>query len=107
MTRYEIGCDAPKLNSVLQLCNPEPAGATCYDFQPFSVGLAPPTMKIHEYQAKAILARYGVPVLSPPIPRTIRFAEAPAVGRSILSTGRNTKGAKAYREVAKGILASL
>jgi chromosome partitioning protein len=51
--------------------------------------------------------RYGVPVLSPPIPRTIRFAEAPAVGRSILSTGRNTKGAKAYREVAKGILASL
>ncbi len=52
-------------------------------------------------------ARYGVPVLSPPIPRTIRFAEAPAVGRSILSTGRNTKGAKAYREVAKGILASL
>jgi succinyl-CoA synthetase beta subunit len=62
MTRYEIGCDAPKLNSVLQLCNPEPAGATCYDFQPFSVGLAPPTMKIHEYQAKAILARYGVPV---------------------------------------------
>ena len=62
MTQYEIGRNAPKLNSVLQLCNPKPAGATCYDFQPFSVGLAPPTMKIHEYQAKAILARYGVPV---------------------------------------------
>ena len=29
--------------------------------------------------------RYGVPVLEPPIPRTIRFGGA-AVGRSILST---------------------
>ena len=51
--------------------------------------------------------RYGIPVLAPPIPRTIRFAEAPAVGRSILATGRNTKGAQAYREVAKGLLATL
>jgi chromosome partitioning protein len=51
--------------------------------------------------------RYGLPVLDPPIPRTIRFAEAPAVGRSILATGRNTKGAKAYRAVAKALLPQL
>ena len=52
-------------------------------------------------------SRYGLPVLDPPIPRTIRFAEAPAVGRSILATGRNTKGAKAYRAVAKALLPRL
>lgn len=51
--------------------------------------------------------RYGLPVLAPPIPRTIRFAEAPAVGRSILATGRNSKGAKAYRAVAKALLPRL
>ena len=49
--------------------------------------------------------RYGIPVLSPPIPRTVRFAEAPAVGRSILETARTSKGAQAYRAVAKDILA--
>jgi chromosome partitioning protein len=51
--------------------------------------------------------RYGLPVLSPPIPKTVRFAEAPAVGRSILSTSRTSKGAKAYREVAAGLLATI
>ena len=29
---------------------------------------------------------YGVAVLSPPIPKSIRFAETPAVGRTVLST---------------------
>ncbi|NHA66932.1 ParA family protein [Phycicoccus flavus] len=48
--------------------------------------------------------RYGLPVLSPPIPRTVRFAEAPAVGRSILATARTSKGARAYREVARQLL---
>jgi chromosome partitioning protein len=51
--------------------------------------------------------RYDLPVLLPPIPRTIRFAEAPAVGRSILSTARTSKGAKAYREVAATLLERL
>ncbi len=51
--------------------------------------------------------RYGLPVLSPPIPKTVRFAEAPAVGRSILSTARTSKGAAAYREVAGSLLAVL
>ena len=51
--------------------------------------------------------RYDLPVLSPPIPKTVRFAEAPAVGRSILSTARTSKGAKAYREVAASLLPHL
>ena len=51
--------------------------------------------------------RYRLPVLSPPIPRTVRFAEAPAAGRSILETARSSKGAAAYREVTEEILAAL
>ena len=51
--------------------------------------------------------RYKLPVLSPPIPRTVRFAEAPAAGRSILDTARSSKGAQAYREVTEAILAAI
>jgi len=43
---------------------------------------------------------YDLEVVEPPIPKTIRFAEAPAAGRSILGTSRSSKGAQAYREVA-------
>ncbi len=44
---------------------------------------------------------YALEVLEPPIPKTIRFAEAPAAGRSILRTTRSHRGAQAYRELAK------
>lgn len=47
---------------------------------------------------------YDLEVVEPPIPKTIRFAEAPAAGRSILSTSRSHKGAQAYREVAEALL---
>lgn len=48
--------------------------------------------------------RYGLVVLAPPIPRTVRFAEASASGASVL-TGRKNKGAGAYRELAESLLA--
>ena len=41
----------------------------------------------------------------PPIPKTIKFAEAPAAGRSILRTARSSKGSRAYREVAVNLVA--
>src|SRR5689334_19422825 len=44
---------------------------------------------------------YDLEVIGPPIPKTIKFAEAPAAGRSILATSRSSKGARAYREVAE------
>ncbi len=47
--------------------------------------------------------RYDLPVLAPPIPRTVRFAEATATGASVLA-GRKNKGANAYRELADGLL---
>ncbi|GAB2628386.1 ParA family protein [Prescottella soli] len=43
--------------------------------------------------------RYDLPVLAPPIPRTVRFAEASASGATVLA-GRKNKGAEAYRELA-------
>ena len=48
---------------------------------------------------------YQLDVVEPPIPKTIRFAEAPAAGRSILATSRSSKGAKAYRAVAENLVA--
>jgi chromosome partitioning protein len=72
------------------------------------LGILPTMFDGRSNHAQAVLAdvgqRYGVPVLSPPIPKTVRFAEAPAVGRSILATARASKGAKAYREVAASLL---
>lgn len=49
--------------------------------------------------------RYGMPVLAPPIPRTITFAEASAAGTTVLEPSfagaqRGNKGAQAYRELA-------
>ncbi len=49
---------------------------------------------------ETISETYGLDVIEPPIPKTIKFAEAPAAGRSILATSRSSKGAQAYREVA-------
>ncbi len=58
--------------------------------------------------ARAVLQNisetYGLEVVEPPIPKSIRFAEAPAAGRSILATARRTRGAEAYRDVAAGLL---
>lgn len=47
--------------------------------------------------------RYDLPVLAPPIPRTVRFAEASASGASVIA-GRKNKGAVAYRELAESLL---
>lgn len=72
-------------------------------------GILPTLYDGRSKHARAVLAdvgqRYGLPVLSPPIPKTVRFAEAPALGRSILTTSRSSKGARAYREVATSLLA--
>jgi len=57
--------------------------------------------------AKAVLENisesYQLDVIEPAIPKSIRFAEAPAAGRSILSTTRKHRGADAYRAVAASL----
>lgn len=53
---------------------------------------------------ETISETYDLEVIEPPIPKTIKFAEAPAAGRSILATSRASKGARAYREVAANLI---
>jgi chromosome partitioning protein len=67
-------------------------------------GVLPTLFDGRTTHAKAVLAdlgpRYGVPVFSP-ISRSIRFAEAPAAGRSILATAGRSRGAGDYRRLAR------
>jgi chromosome partitioning protein len=44
--------------------------------------------------------RYGLSVLDPPVRKSVRFAEAPAFGKSILQYAPRSTGAEAYRQLA-------
>lgn len=70
-------------------------------------GIVPTHYDGRTAHARAILAdlgpRYDVPVFEA-IPRSIRFAEAPAVGRTILATAPRSAGAAAYRKVAQALV---
>ncbi|MEO6879778.1 MAG: ParA family protein, partial [Mycobacteriaceae bacterium] len=72
------------------------------------LGVLPTLYDARTTHSRDVLAdvsgRYDVRLLAPPIPRTVRFAEASASGRSVLA-GRRTKGADAYRELARNLLA--
>jgi chromosome partitioning protein len=69
------------------------------------MGVLPTLFDGRTLHARAVLAdiasRYGLAVLEPPIPRSVRFAEAPAVGKTIMRAGRRTPGAVAYRALAR------
>ncbi len=71
-------------------------------------GVLPTLFDARTSHAKAVLAdiasRYGIDVLEPPIPRSVRFAEAPAAGKTIMRAGRRTPGALAYRTFARGLV---
>ncbi len=53
---------------------------------------------------ETIATTYDVKVIEPPIPRSIRFAEAPAAGRSVIRTSKSTRGAQAYRQLAENLV---
>lgn len=68
------------------------------------LGVLPTIFDSRTNHAREILAdismRYALDVLEPPIAKSVRFAEAPAAGRSILRTARRSNGAEAYRAFA-------
>jgi chromosome partitioning protein len=74
------------------------------------MGVLPTLFDGRTKHARAVLDTiadtYDIEVLNPPIPRSIRFAEAPAAGRSILRTARTTRGAEAYRQLAENLVAT-
>ena len=47
---------------------------------------------------------YGLIVLQPPVPKSVKVAEAPSLGRSILQHAPSSRGAVAYRELAANLL---
>jgi len=52
-----------------------------------------------------VSSRYGLRLLEPPVPKSVRFAEAPELGRSILQHAPGSPGAAAYRALAAQLLA--
>jgi len=51
--------------------------------------------------------RYGIPVFEPPVPKSVRFAEAPELGRSVLQHAPSSAGAAAYRVLAERVLSAM
>jgi chromosome partitioning protein len=72
-------------------------------------GVLPTLYDGRSNHARAVLddigTTYDLDLIEPPIPKSIRFAEAPATGRSILRATRGQRGADAYREVARALTA--
>ncbi len=52
-----------------------------------------------------VRTRFGLRVFDPPVPKSIRFAEAPGRGLTILEHAPNSKGAAAYRALAETLWA--
>jgi chromosome partitioning protein len=44
--------------------------------------------------------RYGLPMFLPPVPKSVRFAEAPGLGQSVLQHAPLSPGAIAYRSIS-------
>ncbi len=71
-------------------------------------GILPTMLDARTIHAREVLQRvhqaFGDLVFKSTVPRTIRFAEAPVAGESILTYAPSTKGADAYRDLAREIL---
>jgi chromosome partitioning protein len=72
------------------------------------LGVLPTLFDARTNHARQVLAditgRYGLSVIEPPIAKSVRFAEAPAAGRSILRTASRSPGAEAYRTLARRLV---
>jgi len=54
-----------------------------------------------------VQTRYGLTVFDPPVPKSVRFPEAPEQGRSILQHAPSSPGAAAYRALAERLTEAL
>jgi chromosome partitioning protein len=75
------------------------------------VGLLPTLYDGRTRHSQEVLAdigdRYSLPVLDPPVRKSIRFAEASQAGRSIISFASMHPGAEAYRVHARRLLEAI
>jgi chromosome partitioning protein len=74
-------------NSALQVLG---VVATMYD----------PRTRLAQSTLAGVGGTYGLPVLDPPIPKSVRVAEAPGRGCSVLQHAPNSPSAAAYRSLA-------
>ena len=72
------------------------------------LGVLPTLFDGRTNHARQVLAdisgRYGLSVIEPPIAKSVRFAEAPAAGKSIMRTAGRSAGAEAYRTLARRLV---
>jgi chromosome partitioning protein len=61
--------------------------------------------KLAHQVVEQVRREYGVDVLEPFVPKSVKVAEAPAKGRSILTHAPRSRSAEAYRELAAQLLA--
>lgn len=61
--------------------------------------------KLAHQVVEQVRADYDIEVLDPPIPKSVKVAEAPARGRSILTHAPRSRSADAYRELAAQLVA--
>jgi chromosome partitioning protein len=52
----------------------------------------------------SVQERFGLTVLDPPVPKSVKVAEAPGKGRSVLGHASRSKAAEAYRALAGTLL---
>ncbi|MFA9429853.1 ParA family protein [Egicoccus sp. AB-alg2] len=51
-----------------------------------------------------LLSRYELPLIGPPVRKSIRFAESPTAGTTLVGTGADVPGVAAYRAIARELL---
>jgi len=75
------------------------------------LGVLPTMYDSRTTHARKVLAeveaRHGLPVFLPPVPKSVRFAEAPELGCSVLQHAPTSPGAEAYRALATQIVDAL
>ena len=62
-----------------------------------------PRTRLGQQVLASVREEYGLEVLPPPIPKSVRVAEAPGSSRSILEYAPRSRAAEAYRELAAGL----
>jgi chromosome partitioning protein len=71
------------------------------------LGLIPTMFDARTTHSRQVLSevedRYGLPVFQPSVPKSVRFAEAPGLGRSVLQHAPTSPGAVAYRALSTSV----
>jgi chromosome partitioning protein len=75
------------------------------------LGVIPTMFDARTTHSRKVLAeveeRYGLPLFEPAVPKSVRFAEAPELGRSVLQHAPTSPGAVAYRILSGSVYCAM